>query len=206
MFDGEVLVLTQKQVLLLSQLRNSLSNKSSWRASTTSKPHKRNKKKKLWENSHVLPAPGVYPVVVNECLNVNTNSSISTINKENLPLQRRRKIVWFFSFGVVWLAGFYCLVFFPPGQWLPPWQTFSKSLAKQQQWLNFPWSALRSGLFCPIRNKFGVWEESQVFLSSLPLKPRGCHLPPPWMHQQQSHSSGGCNIPAAWVSPLMMFI
>lgn len=125
-------------------------------------------KKKLWENSHVLPAPGVYPVVVNECLNVNTNSSISTINKENLPLQRRRKIVCFFSFGVVWLADFYCLFFFPPGQWLPPWQTFSKSLAKQQQWLNFPWSALRSGLFCPIRNKFGVREESQVFLSSLP--------------------------------------
>lgn len=43
-FDGEVLVLIQKQVFLLSQLRNSLSNKSSWQARRTPKLHKCNKK------------------------------------------------------------------------------------------------------------------------------------------------------------------
>lgn len=40
-------------------------------------------------------------------------------------------------------------------------QIFGKSVAKQQQWLNFQCSTLRSGLFCPIRNKSGVTEPTR---------------------------------------------
>lgn len=108
-------------------------------------------KKNLRENSHIWPAPGVYPAVVNERLNVNTNSSIRKINKENLPLQRRRKIVCFFhlEFFVVWLAAFVWFFFSPrtmiTSRQAAQRQIFSKSLAKQQQWLNFLHSTLRSG-------------------------------------------------------------
>lgn len=127
-----------------------------------------NATKNLRKNFHVLPAPGVYPVVLHECLNVNTNSCISKINKENLPLQRRRKMVcflfWIFLlFG--WLAFVVCFFFFPwtmiTSRQPTHQQIFGKSVAKQQQWLNFQCSTLRSGLFCPIRNKSGVMEPTR---------------------------------------------
>lgn len=174
--------------------------------------------KNLWENSHVLPAAGVYPEVVNECLNVNTNSSISEINNENVPLQRRRKIVCFF----IWIffvcsVGFCCLVFFPrtmiTSRQPTQQQVFSKSLAKQQQWLNFRCSTLRSGLFCPIRNTAAVTEPTPA-IPAFPELPSSktqlgqSRTPPSTLDlvSSMSHSSGGWNIPAALVSPLLMFI
>lgn len=138
---------------------------------------------------------------------MNTNSSIRKINKENFPLQRRRKIVWFFIwifllFG--WLA-FVVWVFSPrtmitsrqPAQE----QTFNKSLAKQQQWLNFRCSTLRSGLLCPIRNKAGVMEPTPRMpgfpeLPSLKIQLRQS-LPPLSLHPG---SSQHCVPQLRWMS------
>lgn len=173
--------------------------------------------KNLWENSHALPAAGVYPVVVNECFNMNTNTCISKINK-NLPLQRRRNLsAFYFGFFFVWLAGFCCGFFFSPGQWLPPDSQHTNRYLVNQ-WPNShsdsTFSVAPLGVvYCVLSGASLVsWspqEESQASLSCLPWKPnwaRACSSLHPGYSQHSVPQLGWMEHSSCLSFSLMMLI